>query len=261
MEETRYEAAMDADGDLLIEMNGDGGMSERERRARELERSFSYDDYVVVRKELFAHLRDPAIIIRPDSISFNQACIDGLPETVYIRLSVNEQLKRILVEPCHEDTPHALRWCIAKGDKRKSRKMMGSPFANLLYSVMGWDKRTRYKVLGFRINLQGIPAYVFLLDTPEKFDITSPARKRKGKATQNDLGATAGGFGEPKASAAETDNMVSSQTHSSAKGYYSEEVLRSFGMSVDQYRRNTAIVNTDGYVQIGMLTGGGGLTE
>ena len=41
---------------------------DRDARAEELESAFSYDGYQVVRKELFAHLRDPAIVIRKDSI-------------------------------------------------------------------------------------------------------------------------------------------------------------------------------------------------
>lgn len=44
---------------------------DRDARAEELESAFSYDGYQVVRKELFAHLRDPAIVIRKDSITFN----------------------------------------------------------------------------------------------------------------------------------------------------------------------------------------------
>lgn len=38
--------------------------TERDAKAEELESTFSYDGYQVVRKELFAHLRDPAIVIR-----------------------------------------------------------------------------------------------------------------------------------------------------------------------------------------------------
>lgn len=37
--------------------------TERDAKAEELESTFSYDGYQVVRKELFAHLRDPAIVI------------------------------------------------------------------------------------------------------------------------------------------------------------------------------------------------------
>ncbi len=53
---------------------------DRDARAEELESAFSYDGYQVVRKELFAHLRDPAIVIRKDSITFNTACITGLED-------------------------------------------------------------------------------------------------------------------------------------------------------------------------------------
>ena len=34
----------------------------------------SYENFRVIRKELFAHLRDPALTIRPDSITFNTVC-------------------------------------------------------------------------------------------------------------------------------------------------------------------------------------------
>lgn len=47
--------------------------TERDAKAEELESTFSYDGYQVVRKELFVHLRDPAIVIRKDSITFNTA--------------------------------------------------------------------------------------------------------------------------------------------------------------------------------------------
>ena len=60
--------------------------TERDAKAEELESTFSYDGYQVVRKELFAHLRDPAIVIRKDSITFNTACISGLEDVVYVHV-------------------------------------------------------------------------------------------------------------------------------------------------------------------------------
>ena len=38
--------------------------NERDARTEELQNTFSYDGSQVVRKELFAHLRDPAVVIR-----------------------------------------------------------------------------------------------------------------------------------------------------------------------------------------------------
>ena len=84
--------------------------TERDAKAEELESTFSYDGYQVVRKELFAHLRDPAIVIRKDSITFNTACISGLEDVVYVRVMFNSDLKRIVVRGCDENDKDALRW-------------------------------------------------------------------------------------------------------------------------------------------------------
>ena len=143
--------------------------TERDAKAEELESTFSYDGYQVVRKELFAHLRDPAIVIRKDSITFNTACISGMEDVVYVHVMFNSDLKRIVVRGCDENDKDALRWCIAKPDKRKSRKMSCKPFSELVYNEMGWDSDCRYKILGYRINFEGETLYVFDLLVPEIF--------------------------------------------------------------------------------------------
>ena len=51
---------------------------DRDARAEELESAFSYDGYQVVRKELFAHLRDPAIVIRIQYSLYHRAGGCGL---------------------------------------------------------------------------------------------------------------------------------------------------------------------------------------
>ena len=81
----------------------------REERQEELERTFSYDGYQVVRKELFAHLRDPAIVIRNDSITFNTACITGLENVVYVHVMFNKELKRLVVRGCNENDKDAFK--------------------------------------------------------------------------------------------------------------------------------------------------------
>lgn len=46
-----------------------------DQKALELAQDFSYDGYQVVRRELFAHLREPAVVIRRDSVTFNTGYI------------------------------------------------------------------------------------------------------------------------------------------------------------------------------------------
>lgn len=150
---------------------------DRDARAEELECAFSYDGYQVVRKELFAHLRDPAIVIRKDSITFNTACITGLEDVVYVHVMFNNDLKRIVVRGCDENDKDALRWCVAKPDKRKSRKMSCKPFATLVYQKMGWDSECRYKMLGYRITFE-VKLCMFLICLCQKFFMKDREKER-----------------------------------------------------------------------------------
>ena len=129
--------------------------NDRDARAEELESTFSYDGYQVVRKELFAHLRDPAIVIRKDSITFNTACITGLEDVVYVHVMFNSDLKRIVVRGCDENDKDALRWCIAKPDKRKSRKMTCKPFSELVYKEMAGIPNAGIRCLDTEFHLKG----------------------------------------------------------------------------------------------------------
>lgn len=206
--------------------------TERDAKAEELESTFSYDGYQVVRKELFAHLRDPAIVIRKDSITFNTACISGLEDVVYVHVMFNGDLKRIVVRGCDENDKDALRWCIAKPDKRKSRKMSCKPFSELVYNEMGWDSNCRYKILGYRINFEGETLYVFDLLVPEIFH---EGQKRK--------------KGESAPQSEETKPV------NTRKGFYPDDIAGTFGVPVEEHLKESEVKQIDGYVSMGILTG------
>ena len=213
------------------------------QRTAELKNEFSYEGYQVVRKELFAHLRDLAITIRKDSVTFNTACINGMEDVVYIHMMFNKELKRIVVEGCDENDKDALRWCVAKPDKRKSRKMMGRPFSKLIYREMGWEEGCRYKILGYRIQFEGKTLYVFDLNVPEVF-----LEKKRKKKTDDDIETS-----EPVTAQVEEQPEVNTR-----KGYYPDDIANTFGVSVEQHREETAFHHMDGYVSVGVLTGSAG---
>lgn len=139
-----------------------------DERALEIEREFSYDGYQITRREMFAHLREPAVTIRADSISFNAACIDGFEDVVYIHIMINDKQKRMAIRKCEENDKDAIRWCVARPDKRKTRLIKGR-FSKKLYDMMQWMGGCRYKILGHRINYKGEILYVFELEECEIF--------------------------------------------------------------------------------------------
>ena len=195
-------------------------------RTAEIERTFSYDGYQIVRREMFAHLREPSVVIRRDSITFNTACINGLEDVVWVNLMVDADSHMIAVHECDENDKEALRWCIAKPDKRKSRKMTCPKFTDMLYEIMGWDKGCRYKILGFCIERDGKTYYVFDLNVHKIF-------KEKPKS------------GQEEESAEPVDTR---------KGYYPADIAHTFGVSLEEHKQTQEMSIGESFVPMAQLT-------
>lgn len=176
---------------------------EREEAARiAAEAHFSFDGYQVVRREFFSHKFDPTLTIRNNGIVFNNACISKLDEVVYVQVLINPDTGKLVVRPCDEGARDAVRWCIARDDKRKSRQISCSMFTAKLYDLMGWETLYRYKMQGTRISYQGEQLYVFDLTSTEVFipatqDTGDPEAKPRKKAAVRFLENWRDSFGLP----------------------------------------------------------------
>ena len=143
---------------------------EREEAAKiALEAGFSFDGYQVVRREFFSHRYDPTLTIKGNSIIFNNSCISKLEQVVYVQILVNPIAEKLVIRPCDEGARDAIRWCVMRDDKRKSRQITCGLFTAKLYDMMGWEALYRYKLQGTRINYQGEQLYVFDLTSTEAF--------------------------------------------------------------------------------------------
>ena len=200
-------------------------ISAREERRLEMEKGFSYDGYLVIRKELYANLRDPAVTVRNGSITFNAACIADFVGAVYVRLYFNEKLGRMAVRKASENDKDALRWCIVKGEKRKSRKVSCPDLTDLIYSVMKWDKTCRYKILGYLIEVDNEKLFVFDFTVQRVYHERPP----KGDA----------GCDQPI----------------DRKGFYPDDVANTFGVPVEEYVKQNEVIKEDSYINVAMLTG------
>ena len=219
-----------------------------DQKALELAQDFSYDGYQVVRRELFAHLREPAVVIRRDSVTFNTACIAGLEDAVYIQILVNQDNKRMVVRKCEENDKDALRWCIEKPDKRKSRKMSNKLFSAMMYDMMGWNTDCRYKILGHKITHEDETMYIFDLLETEIFMDT----KRKKKANPDSMEKK-----EELVTAEKDQTPEQNQEEIAAKvarklnriPFYPKNWKDSFGLSVEEHKKALETNITDGYIE------------
>lgn len=187
---------------------------------------FSYDGYQIVRREMFARIREPAVVIRKDSITFNTACVNGLEDTVYIEILVNSGKHSIAVRRCDKDDKEAQRWCVDKPDKRRTRKITSTRFTQMLYELMNWSDKCRYKIQGERKEISGGTMYFFNLD---QCDIIFE-NKRKTKAEVLSEPSTV------SVSAEQSDNDKADSSQMTRKPFYPDDWENSFGVPVNQQR-------------------------
>ena len=180
------------------------------------EANFSFAGYQVVRREFISHRFDPAMTIRGNSITFNNSCISKLEDAMYIQFLINPTEHKLAIRPCEEGARDAVRWCVIRGEKRKSREITCRPFTEKLYALMGWEEIYRYKLQGMRITYQGEHLYLFDLGSKEAF--------------------------LPQTKDPETGKVRRSTA------IYDTAWLDSFGMSVDEHAASTQIDLTDGFV-------------
>ena len=219
-----------------------------DQKAIELAEDFSYDGYQVVRRELFAHLREPAVVIRRDSVTFNTACIAGLEDAVYIQILVNQDSKRMVVRKCEENDKDALRWCVAKPDKRKSRKMTNRIFSAMMYEMMGWNLDCRYKILGHKITFEDETIYVFdLMETEIFLDIKG---KKAKKDTESQFTTDkANNIEETASNSTDNERSVEEIKRKNRIPFYPKEWKDSFGLPVEEHRKALEINMLDGYAE------------
>lgn len=221
-----------------------------DQKALELAQDFSYDGYQVVRRELFAHLREPAVVIRRDSVTFNTACIAGLEDAVYIQILVNQDNKRMVVRKCEENDKDALRWCVEKPDKRKSRKMTNKLFSAMIYDMMGWDLDCRYKMQGYKITHEDETMYIFDLLEPEIYMDTKRKRKKADSVRKSDANDTPAGLTKEQMEEQQKEEIaVKVERKLNRIPFYPKEWKDSFGLPVKEHEKALETNLKEGYVE------------
>ena len=196
----------------------------REQRRAELERTFRFEDYNAIRKEMHAGLHDASVIIREKSITFNQPCIGNLDGVSYVQIYFSETLGRLAIKPVSKNTPHAMHWCSEGKSGRKPRTVNCPDLTKLFRDTMGWQKGIRYKVLGYLIEVDGEMVYVFDFKYAKMY--RERYRDENGKLTPADR-----------------------------RGYYPKETVKTMTVPAEEFSKSMAVENANGLISAAMLIG------
>ena len=130
-------------------------------------RSFSLDQYEIVRSHFFSLKDKPVATIGNNRLTFNTVSLKKFENVEYVELLLNTVEKCIAVRPCQPDSPNAIRWGRKKDGKWIPSQRTISGFAAALYTIAGWDKDNRYRLCGQYFSDGSDQMLVFDLSEPE----------------------------------------------------------------------------------------------
>lgn len=153
-----------ADGDEMMEMGED----------------FDFGEFQVVRREFFAHLREPSLTFNGCKIYVNSASLAKFPKADYMQILINRKTKILALRPCKEGERDSFSWCSISKGKRKPKQITCKLFFAKVFTMMSWNPDYRYKLLGTVIHAKGEYLLAFDLSSTEVYQkIYSEGEKPK----------------------------------------------------------------------------------
>lgn len=133
---------------------------------------FDFGDFQVVRREFFAHLREPSLTFNNCRIYVNTASLTKFPNTDYMQVLINRQTKILALRPCREGERDSFPWCSYSKGKRKPKQITCKLFFAKIFTMMEWNPDFRYKLLGTVIHSKGEYLLAFDLSSTEVYQKT-----------------------------------------------------------------------------------------
>ena len=137
----------------------------------------------VVRRQFLSHIKDSMVTFRPNGLQFNTCCIAGFKDVTHVLLMVDWENGWFIIKPCDPDDRDGQRWCIVKGEERKTRFITGKAFAERLYKKLGWCFGKSYKICGTyarQMDKQDEVIMVFEFKDAEDYMLTRKTRMSAG---------------------------------------------------------------------------------
>ena len=130
---------------------------------------FDFDGFQVVRREFFAHVREPSVTFNNCRFYPNTACINRFPDVDHVLVMVNKDSKVLALKPCQAETRDSYNWCSSSKGKRKPKQITCKLFTAILFNMMDWNPDHRYKIMGKTIHANGEYLIAFDLTATEVY--------------------------------------------------------------------------------------------
>ena len=132
----------------------------------DLTATFDFEGFQVVRREFFAHTREPSAVFTNCKFYVNSACLRRFPDSPAVQVLINRDTKIMALLPCPESAKDSFSWC---NERRKPRMVTCRLFFAKIMDLMEWNPDYRYKILGKQIRAGDENLIVFDLTAAEMY--------------------------------------------------------------------------------------------
>lgn len=133
---------------------------------------FDFEGFQVVRREFFAHTKEPSVVFNNFKIYVNTSCLNRFPNTEFIQILMNQSTKIMAIRPSQESAKDSFQWYTLRKGKKMPKQISCKLFFAKVVKLMNWDPTYRYKMLGKVIQANGEVLIAFDLAATEVYPKT-----------------------------------------------------------------------------------------
>ena len=141
----------------------------REEKVPQICQELNLFDFEVVRREYYSTTYEPTISFSGNRLRANTACLKGFPDADYSEVLVNRATKMVALRPCVRKSRETIQWCLVQKGKRTPREVTCKELVDMIYSMMGWDRKNRYKIVGEVVPSNGEHVIAFDLQSRQEY--------------------------------------------------------------------------------------------
>lgn len=110
--------------------------------------SIDLSGYEVVRSQFMTTSGQILLSATINALLFNKQCISKFPDILGVELLIYPGKQMLAVRPALPSSRNTLQWAKSKGGEVIPKIISGSAFLPTLFSLFGWSKDGRYKIVG-----------------------------------------------------------------------------------------------------------------
>lgn len=110
--------------------------------------SIDLSGYELVRTQFMSSSGQPFLSVTSGNLIFSKKCFPRLSGIKHIELLVFPGRQMLAVRPAVPNSHYALQWCREKAGVQMPKIISGAAFLPTLFTLFGWNKNGRYKMVG-----------------------------------------------------------------------------------------------------------------